>query len=295
MSASLIMQAILSGITNGFVYALIGIGLAVIFKGTQIINAMQGEFAVIGAMVTVFALEPAGLPYGLAILLGILAGAATGLVIDRLFVQPMMRQRAGEESFLLLTIGLAVTLSAAVLYLAGRNSYLLPSWGEEGIVEILDAFLQIQALWLIGAAIAVVVALRLFYGRTLLGLSMMAASMDPDGAATNGIDVRRMRSLTFLLGGVIGAIAGILVAPLIAVNYHLGIALTLKGFAAAILGGLTNPLGAVVGGVTLGLLESLAVIGFPSGYKDVVALVIMIAIMVLMPNGLLGRAGRIGG
>lgn len=295
MSASLIMQAILSGITNGFVYALIGIGLAVIFKGTHIINAMQGEFAVIGAMVTVFALEPAGLPYGLAILLGILVGAATGLVIDRLFVQPMMRQQAGEESFLLLTIGLAVTLSAAVLYLAGRNSYLLPAWGEEGIVEILDAFLQIQALWLIGAAIIVVVALRLFYGRTLLGLSMMAASMDPDGAATNGIDVRRMRSLTFLLGGAIGAIAGILVAPLIAVNYHLGIALTLKGFAAAILGGLTNPLGAVVGGVTLGLLESLAVIGFPSGYKDVVALVIMIAIMVLMPNGLLGRAGRIGG
>lgn len=295
MSASLIMQAILSGITNGFVYALIGVGLAVIFKGTQIINAMQGEFAVIGAMVTVFALEPAGLPYALSILLGILSGALTGLVIDRLFVQPMMRQHAGEESFLLLTIGLAVTLSAAVLYLAGRNSYLLPSWGEEGIIEILDAFLQIQALWLIGAAIIVVVALRLFYGRTLLGLSMMAASMDPDGAATNGIDVRHMRSLTFVLGGIIGAIAGILVAPLVAVNYHIGIALTLKGFAAAILGGLTNPLGAVVGGVTLGLLESLAVIGFPSGYKDVVALAIMIAIMILMPNGLLGRAGRAGG
>ncbi len=295
MSASLVMQAILSGITNGFVYALIGIGLAVIFKGTQIINAMQGEFAVIGAMVTVFALEPAGLPYGLSILLGVISGAAAGVIIDRLFVQPMMRQRAGEESFLLLTIGLAVTLSAAVLYLAGRNSYLLPSWGEEGVIEILDAFLQIQALWLIGTAIIVVVGLRLFYGRTLLGLSMMAASMDPDGAATNGINVRRMRSLTFLLGGTIGAIAGILVAPLVAVNYHMGIALTLKGFAAAILGGLSNPLGAVLGGVTLGLLESLAVVGFPSGYKDVIALAMMIVIMIVMPNGLLGRVGRIGG
>ena len=120
-------------------------------------------------------------------------------------------------------------------------------------------------------------------------------SMDPDGAATNGIDVRWMRSLTFVLGGMVGAIAGILVAPLVAVNYHLGIALTLKGFAAAILGGLTNPLGAVIGGVTLGLLESLAVIAFPSGYKDVIALAIMIAIMILMPNGLLGRVGRVGG
>lgn len=295
MSASLVMQAILSGITNGFVYALVGIGLAVIFKGTHIINAMQGEFAVIGAMVTVLVLQSAGLPYALAILAGIAAGALCGVVIDILFVQPMVRQQAGEESFLLLTIGLAVTLSAAVLYFAGRDPYLLPSWGENGIIEIFDAFLQTQALWLIGTAMVVVIGLRLFYARTLLGLAMMAASMDPDGAATNGIDVRRMRALTFVLGGALGAIAGILVAPLIAVNYQMGIALTLKGFAAAILGGLTNPLGAVFGGVTLGLLESLAVIGFPSGYKDVVALAIMIVIMIVMPNGLLGRAGRVGG
>lgn len=295
MSVSLVMQAILSGLTNGFVYALVGMGLAVIFKGTHIINAMQGEFAVVGAMVTVLALQVAGLPYAPSILLGVLAGALVGIVIDTLFVQPMVRRQAQEESFLLLTIGLAVTLSAAILYFAGRDPYLLPNWGEDGVVEILGGFLQIQALWLIGTALLLVIGLRLFYARTLLGLSMMAASLDPDGAATNGINVRAMRALTFALGGALGAIAGILVAPLIAVNYHMGIALTLKGFAAAILGGLSNPLGAVFGGVTLGLLESLAVVGFPSGYKDAVALTIMIVIMVVMPNGLLGRIGRVGG
>lgn len=295
MSVDLIVQAILSGITNGFVYALIGVGIAIIFKGTRIINAMQGEFAVVGGLVAVFALQSAGLPYALAIVLGIAAGAASGLVIDLLFVQPMTRRGASEESFLLLTIGLAFALSAAALYFGGRDSHLLPAIGGDGVVEFLGAAIPVHALALIAIAAVLVVALRLFYTRTLVGLAMTAASLDPDGATTSGINVRRMRSLTFLLGGGFGAIAGILVTPLLAMNYQMGIGLTLKGFAAAILGGLTNPLGAVAGALVLGLAESLAVLGFPSGYRDVIALSMLIVIMIVLPNGLLGRAARKGG
>ncbi len=295
MSVDLIVQAILSGITNGFVYALIGVGIAIIFKGTRIINAMQGEFAVIGGLVAVFALQSAGLPYALAIVLGIAAGGVSGLAIDLLFVQPMTRRGASEESFLLLTIGLAFALSAAALYVGGRDSHLLPAIGGDGVVEFLGAAIPVHALALIVIAAVLVAVLRLFYTRTLVGLAMTAASLDPDGATTSGINVRRMRSLTFLLGGGFGAIAGILVTPLLAMNYQMGIGLTLKGFAAAILGGLTNPLGAVAGALVLGLAESLAVLGFPSGYRDVVALSMLIVIMIVLPNGLLGRAARRGG
>lgn len=295
MSMSLTIQAVLSGITNGFVYALIGVGMAVIYKGTRIVNAMQGEFAVVGGLVAVFALQAVGLPYALAIPAGIAAGAASGLVIDLLFVRPMTRRGATEESYLLLTIGLAFTLSAAALYVGGRDSHLLPGIGGDGVVELLGAVTLTHALSLIGIAALLVGLLRLFYTRTLTGLAMTAASLDPDGATTTGINVRRMRSLTFLLGGGFGAIAGILVTPLIAMNYQMGIGLTLKGFAAAILGGLSNPLGAVVGGLMLGLIESLAVLGFPSGYRDVIALSILIVIMILLPNGMLGRVGRKGG
>ena len=103
-------------------------------------------------------------------------------------------------------------------------------------------------------------ALRSFYRHSTIGLAMIAASNDADGAATTGINVTAMRTLTFALGGLLGAIAGILVTPLISVDYQLGLSLTLKGFAAAILGGLTNPLGAIVGGLTLGLLEALAIV-----------------------------------
>lgn len=128
-------------------------------------------------------------------------------------------------------------------------------------MEFMGATLPYHAAWLMVIAVLVVIALRYFFTKTLVGLAMSAASADPDGATTTGINVGRMRSYTFLLGGSIGALAGILVTPLIGMNYHMGIALTLKGFAAAILGGLMNPLGAVVGGVVMGLLESLAVVG----------------------------------
>jgi branched-chain amino acid transport system permease protein len=294
MSVGLIVQAIITGITNGLIYALVGIGIAAIFKGTRIINVMQGEFSVTGAMITVLLLNKAHWPYWLSILGGILSGAVIGMVIDVLFVRYMMRKHATQQSFILLTIGLAITMSASILFFIGRTGYVLPPFGG-GAFNILGAVLQTHALWLIIIALAITAGLKLFYHRTTIGLAMMGASIDADGAATIGIDVSKMSTLTFILGGVLGAIAGILVTPLLSVDFSMGINLTLKGFAAAILGGLTNPLGAAVGGLTLGLVESLAVVAVSSSYKDVIAYAVLIAIMIVMPHGMLGRAGRRGG
>lgn len=295
MTTTLMWQAVLAGLANSFIYALVGIGIAVIFKGTRIINAMQGDFAVIGGMVAVYAISLAGLPYPIGFALGIVAGGATGWLIDALCVRPMLRRGAEEDAFLLLTIGLAFTISAAVLYFAGRDAHLLPGIGGGGTVQILGAFMPVHAIWLIVIALVMVAALWAFYRHSIIGLSMTAVSISPEGAATNGINVARMRGYTFVLGGAIGALAGILVTPLIAVSYQMGLGITLKGFAAAILGGLGNPLGAVLGGLVIGISEALAAVGLSSGYKDVVALGIMLVMMVLLPNGLLGRAGRKGG
>ena len=295
MSLSLVIQAVLAGVTNGFVYALIGMGLSSIFKGSRVINAMQGEFGVIGAMTTVLLLGQAGVPYGVAIAAGAALSAVLGAAIELSFVRYMLRKQASEDSFLLLTIGLALLLSAAALYFVGRNGYLLPPIGGEGVFLVLDAVLLIHAAWLVVIGLAITFALRAFYHRTNVGLAMMAASIDADGASSIGIDVSRMRTFTFALGGLLGGLGGILVTPLISVDYQLGLSLTLKGFAAAVLGGLTNPLGAAVGGVTLGLVEALAIVVVSSSYKDVVAFSVLIAIMILMPQGMLGRAGRSGG
>lgn len=295
MSTGLILQALIAGVTNGFVYALIGMGLAVIFKGSHVINAAQGDCAVIGAIAAVFLLGQLGAPYLLAALGGGLVSALLCAGMDLAFVRHMKRRGASEEQYLLLTIGVAVTLSAALLYFVGRGSYSLPALGTDRVFVIADAVIIEHALWLVGGGLALMLGLHVFYRRTTLGLAMMAASIDPVGAASTGIDVARMRTLTFAMGGLLGAFAGVLVAPMLAMDYHVGIMLTLKGFAAAILGGLANPFGAVVGGLTLALLEALAVTVISSGYKDVIAFGLLIVIMIALPNGMLGRAGRQGG
>ncbi len=295
MNASLLFQSAIVGITNGFVYALVGLGIAVVFRGTRIINAMQGEFSLVGGMVAFLVVERLGLPLALAAAAGVLAGGVLGFVMEFVLVRPTRRRGASEESYLLLTLGVAFAISASVLYFIGRDSRSLPGIGGEGSALVFDAAVRYHALWLVVLSSAVMLLLRWFYGRTLIGLSMMAASIDEEGAATIGIDVPLMRSLSFLLGGLVGGLAGVLVSPLITIHYEMGLLLTLKGFAAAILGGLVNPFGALVGGVTLGLIESLAVVSVSSGYKDVIAMTLLIVIMIFMPNGILGRGSRKGG
>jgi len=295
MNGTLLLQSVIVGITNGFVYALVGLGIAVVFRGTRIINAMQGEFSLVGGLVAFVVVESLGWSLAVAAVAGVLAGGVLGFAMEWLLVRPTRRRGAGEESYLLLTLGVAFAISAAVLYFIGRDTRSLPGIGGEGSALIFDAAVRYHAMWLVILSSAVMLLLRLFYDRTRIGLSMMAASIDEDGAATIGIDVPLMRSLSFLLGGLVGGLAGVLVSPLITIHYEMGLLLTLKGFAAAILGGLLNPFGAVVGGLTLGLIESLAVLTVSSGYKDVIAMTLLIVIMIFLPHGILGRGSRKGG
>lgn len=294
MSLMLLTQALLAGLTNGFVYALIGVGMAVIFKGSRVINAMQGELAVVGAATAVFLVEGHAGPTWLAVIVGVLVAIAIAVLVDLGPIRRLFRRNAREESFLLLTIGIGFTLSAGVLFVFGREEHLLPAFGDDVFI-IFDAVLREQAAWLIAISALMILALRLFYRYTDFGLAMMASSIDADGATTIGINVRLMRTATFALGGLIAAIAGALVTPLIGVGYTMGPLLTLKGFTAAVLGGLTNPLGALVGGLLIGVLESYAIVFISSGLKDAIALSLLIVIMIFVPDGILGKAGRKGG
>jgi branched-chain amino acid transport system permease protein len=295
VTASLLVQSILAGIANGCIYALIGIGVSVIFRGSQVINAMQGEFCVIGGILAALAMQGWNWPYPAAIAGGCAAGFGLGALVEFVLMRAMIRRRASDDSYLLMTIGLAIASSASMLYLAGQDGYLLPELGHQNVYLIFDAVLREHVIWLVVATGAISLTLRSFFKRTTLGLAMTAAAIDADGAASNGVNVDLMRTCTFALGGLLGAVAGILLAPLYSVSFSMGFGLTLKGFAAAILGGLGNPLGAVVGGLLLGLVEALAVVGISSAYSDAVSMALLIVIMIAVPNGLLGRKGRSGG
>ncbi len=294
MSLTLSIQAVFAGITNGFVYALTGLGIAVIFAGSRVVNAMQGEFAVVGGMTVAIALA-AGASLPVAIAAGLILGTGIGHFMHDALINPMIRRKANEESMLLLTIGVAFTLSSLVLFIAGRGSHLLPAVGGNAVLTLAGATIRVHAIFLIVVGSMLVGALAIFFKRAPLGIAMVAAALDADGAAITGINVTRMRQTAFILGGGLGAVAGILVAPLTEVGYQMGLGLTLKGFAAAVVGGLANPLGAVVGGILIGLVESFGVVFIASGYKNVFAMSVLIAVMILVPNGILGRAGRTGG
>ena len=295
MTITLLLQSILAGLTNGFVYGLIGLGIAIVFRGARIINAMQGDFALLGSVVAYVSLTRFHLPMLPAFLVGVIAGGVLGFLVERFLIRPTEERAGTEDSYLLVTLGGAFAASAAVLLYFGRNSYVLSGVGGNSSINVFDAAIRVHAVWLIIISSLVVTGLKLFYSYTRLGQAMLAASIDVNGSLTIGINVPLMRTLTFVAGGLMGGLAGVLVAPLINIHYEMGLLLTLKGFAAAILGGLTSPLGAVFGGVTLGLVESLAVVAVSSGYKDVIAMAILILIMIVMPQGLLGRRGRRGG
>ncbi len=295
MTFTLLVQSILAGVTNGFVYGLIGLGISIIFRGAKIINAMQGDFALVGGVTAFLLLDRAGLPLPVAFVLGVCAGGALGVIVERFLVRPVARRGGTEDAYLLVTLGGAFAVSAGVLLLFGHDSHVLRGIGGDASVDVLDAAIRVHALWLIVIGTIAVAALDQFYKRTRLGQAMLAASINADGAAAIGINVPLMRTLTFIAGGLMGGLAGVLVAPLINIHYEMGLLLTLKGFAAAIVGALANPIGAVFGGIVLGLVESVAIISISSGYKDVIAMTILIIIMIVMPHGLLGRRGRLGG
>ncbi|CEJ13496.1 High-affinity branched-chain amino acid transport system permease protein LivH [bacterium YEK0313] len=295
MTTTLLIQSLLSGVTNGFVYGLIGLGISVIYRGTRVVNAMQGDFALVAGIAAYLVMERLGAPTLLAFAGGMVAGAAVGWAVELLLVRPTKQRGGTEDSFLLVTLGGAFAVSAATLLFFGRDSHPVTGIGGSASLDVFDAAIRVHAVWLIVSSILVVVALRLFYTKTFIGKSIMAASIDAEGAATIGINVPLMRTLTFVLGGAVGGIAGVLVSPLITLHYEMGLLLTLKGFTAAIIGTLGNPFGAIVGGLALGIVEALAIVFVSSGYKDVIAMAFLILIMVAVPNGILGRKGRAGG
>lgn len=295
MTTTLLIQSVLAGLTNGFVYGLIGLGIAVVFRGARIINAMQGDFGLLGAVTAYILMHRMNLPMPVAFLGGVLVGGLCGLLAERLLIRPTARRRGTDDSYLLVTLGGAFAVAAAVLLYFGRDSHVLPGIGGDNLVDVFNASIREHAIWLIVIGTLVVLGLRWFYSKTRIGQAMLASSIDPEGALTIGINVPLMRTLTFILGGLVGGLAGVLVAPLVNFHYEMGLLLTLKGFAAAILGGLTSPFGAMFGGVLLGLIESLAIVLVSSGYKDVIAMSILILIMIVIPQGLFGYRGRQGG
>jgi len=285
MSAQL-AQYLLSGVTIGAIYALVALGFSIIFNASHVINFAQGEFVMVGGMTTV-SLIGIGLPLPLAILAAVLLAALVGLALEKLAVEPA--RGAPVVTLIIITIGASIFLRGLAGLVWDKKLHTLAPFSGNAPIEIAGAALLPQSLWVMGVTLAIVLALSWFFGRTLLGKAMLATSNQRLAAQLVGINVRRVLLISFGLSAALGAVAGILITPIALTSWDVGIMLGLKGFAAAVLGGLGSGPGAVLGGLVLGIAEALSAGYLSSAYKDVIAFVLMLAVLFFMPTGILGR------
>jgi branched-chain amino acid transport system permease protein len=280
------LQFFVSGLTVGAIYALVALGFTLIYSSSDVINFAQGEFVMLGGMVTFF-LAAAGVPIPAAALLAIVVATAVGLLLHRLAIEPA--RGASAVTLIIITIGASILLRGIASLVFDKNFHSLPPFLGATPWMIGRAAVQPQTLVILIGTGVIVLALWLFLTRTLYGKAMIATSANRMAAQLVGINTSRVVGLSFAVSAAIGAVGGILVTPIALTSYDVGTLLALKGFAAAMLGGIGSPLGAVAGGLLLGLLEAFGAGYLSSAYKDAIAFLVLLAVLFAMPQGLFGR------
>ncbi len=285
-SWAFIPQLLVAGLSLGAIYALVAIGFVTISRASQIINFAQGEFVMLGGVITFFLLNKRGLPYPLAALTAIVIVVFIGFLLHQLVIRPL--RKASVLILIMSTLGASFFLSSTSELTFGSLPKSLPPFSKHPAFEMMGVSIQVQILWVLLVTFLLLVLLYSLSRRTLLGKAMEASSTDPLGADLLGISRNRMTLLAFGVSAGVGSIAGVLITPLFYTSYSSGTLLGLKGFVAAVLGGWGKHRGAVLGGFVLGMAESLSVVFIPSGFKDAVAFGILLLILYFKPKGILG-------
>ena len=287
MNSSSYLQFLISGLTVGSTYGLTALGFTIIFNTTGIINFAQGEFVMLGGMLAVF-LMGAGLGLVPALLLAVLGTVIVGALFERLTIRPV--QGAGVIRLIIITIGVSILLRGLAMLSWGKDTFALPHFTGMTPIHVGGATMLPQSIWVLSITLALLAALKGFFSGTVWGKGMLACSYGRKAAFLVGIDVSRMVLVSFMISAAVGAVGGVILAPITMTSYDMGILLGLKGFAACILGGLGNPFGAAAGGLILGVLESFGAGLVSSAYKDAITFIILLLLLFLKPSGLFGAA-----
>ena len=285
------LQVIFSGVAQGCIYGLIALGFVLIYKATETVSFAQGELMMLGAFCGLGCVSGLGLPYWLAIPTAMLAMALLGWLTERVVIRPVLGQPA--FSIVMLTIGIG--------YVARGLITMIPDIGTETLafpVPYKDTVFNLGGVVLGATQVVVVLATGalslLLYGvfrYSRVGIAMQAASQNQLAAYYMGIPVKRLNGLVWALAAAVAAVAGLLLAPITFVHANMGF-IGLKAFPAAVVGGFGSLPGAIVGGVIIGVVESLAGFWLPEGFKDIAAYIVVLLMLVLKPNGLFGEKLR---
>jgi branched-chain amino acid transport system permease protein len=285
-----IIQFIFAGLTSGAIYAMLAIGFGVVHNIMGIVNFTQVDFVSLGGMLLLGALAGAKLPMGVAVVAAVVGVALTGALVELVGLRPSRSRN--HLVLIFLTIGMSILLRGVMQKVWGKNSLAVPPLAGEQPLTFLGATMLPQAVGILVATALAITLLVRFFRKTSVGLAMRAVASNANAAVMVGLAVPRLRTLSFALAGFLGGLAGVLITPITTLRYDVGVLLGLKGFAAAVLGGFGSFPGAIVGGVTLGLLESLGAAYVSSAWKDSIAFLVLLLVLFVRPHGLLGKAAR---
>jgi branched-chain amino acid transport system permease protein len=293
MSLAQWLQLLISGVVTGAIYALVGLGYVTIYRTSRVVNFAQGSFVMLGSLITYSLLHDAGLPFWLAGIVSVVVVVIIAVAMYFLVIAPIMK--VSLVSMILVTIGVSLLLENLALVKWGGYGLGIPSFPGDRTLHVWKVTFEVQNIWVIVIATLIFVALWALSNRTRVGKQMTATASDPLSASLSGISTTRMVVLAFAISAAIGAIGGICVGSLTPMAYSTGGMLGLAGFIAAIVGGWGSSSGAIVGGLTVGIAESLASGFLPGGYRSAVAYLILIVILYFRPSGILGKGAAEAG
>jgi branched-chain amino acid transport system permease protein len=282
-----LIQYLFTGVTVGSIYAMVAVGFNIIYNVTDLINFAQGEFVMLGGLIMVFFTVTAKLPLPLAFVLTIAAVTAVGALMERFTINPL--KNASVLTMIIVTIAVSILFKGIAMFVWGKDPYIFPPFSGSKPLFVFGAAIQTQTLWVLFMTAVMVVLMTIFFKKTRYGKAMLACADNPEAARLVGIKVNTMILISFALSAAIGAVAGAVITPISLMEYDRGALLALKGFGAAVLGGLGSFYGAVVAGVLLGIIESMCAGLVSSGYKDAVALLLLLLVLYVRPSGLFGN------
>ncbi len=288
MSLDLFFQYLFAGITYGSIYAIVAIGFNIIYNTTGIINFAQGEFVMLGGMISISLMQ--FMPLGYAIAGAVLITMGIGAAIEMLFIRWL--ESPSVLRMVIITIGISILLRELALHVWGESIRSLPYFYGNEITTFTLGSVHIspQVVWVIVACSVMMGGLSLFFKSTPVGREMRACAANRTAALLCGINTRNMVTLSFMLSAGIGALAGCVVSPITYTQYDSGTSLAIKGFTVAILGGLGNSMAAVAAGILLGILEAFSVSVVPLAFQDAISITILLIILFVKPHGLFGSS-----
>jgi branched-chain amino acid transport system permease protein len=288
---SMLVQQLINGLTQGSLYALIAIGFVIIFGTMNLVTFAHGEVYMVGAFMGYFALTLWNLPWPVALMMGMAAGWILGVLMEKIAFRPM--RNLGHMPPLLITIGMSIILKEAVMIVWGAENRPVPSLFEQTI-QVGNSQISLLQLVIMGIVVLLIVGLQLLIQGTKIGRAMRATAQDHEAAQAMGVNADRVFNIAFGLASLLGGAGGVLVGIYYnAVSATMGGTAGMKGFAACIFGGLTSIPGAILGSLIIGVVENLTVQYIASGYRDIIGFLVMVAVLIVRPQGLLGSKMRV--